>query len=76
MTTSEQRKPVNTAAAAAHLNVSPRTMERWRIEGNGPPYRKLGPQIVRYDIADLDQWYAGSRRVSTSDPGPEQQQTA
>ncbi len=67
---------VTTAAAAARLNISPRTLERWRIVGGGPPYRKLGPQIVRYDVAELDEWYAGSRRVSTSDPGPEHQQSA
>ena len=71
MTNPEQQKLVTTAAAADRLNISPRTLERWRIVGGGPPFRKLGPQIVRYDVADLDAWYAGSLRKSTSDPGPE-----
>ena len=71
----DSQKSVDTAAAAERLNISPRTLERWRIVGGGPPYRKLGPQIVRYSVEDLDAWFAGSRRVSTSDPGPEHQQS-
>ncbi len=76
MTNPEQQKLVTTAAAADRLSISPRTLERWRIVGGGPPYRKLGPQIVRYDVAELDEWYAGSRRTSTSDAGPEAHPTA
>ena len=72
----DSQKLVTTAAAADRLNISPRTLERWRIVGGGPPFRKLGPQIVRYDVAELDEWYAGSRRVSTSDPGPGHQPAA
>ena len=60
---------LSTRAAAEHCGLSPRTFEKWRLEGSGPPYRKLG-RIVRYDRDDLAAWLETRRRVSTSDPGP------
>ncbi len=35
-------------AAAALLKVSPRTLERWRLEGRGPSYVKVGPKLRCY----------------------------
>ncbi|SNC71564.1 DNA binding domain-containing protein, excisionase family [Kytococcus aerolatus] len=40
-------------AAAEHLNVSPRTLRRMVSEGRIPAYR-LGPRLIRFDVADLD----------------------
>jgi len=54
---------------AARLGVTARTIERWRTEGAGPPFLKVG-RGVRYDEADLSAWLAAQRRLSTSDPGP------
>lgn len=34
---------------------SPRTLERWRMNGAGPPYIKLGAQ-VRYRESDAELW--------------------
>lgn len=36
----------------ANSPVSPRTLQRWRLEGVGPTYVKLG-RLVRYREADL-----------------------
>jgi hypothetical protein len=33
-------------------NLSPRTLERWRWKGEGPPYLKLGGRIV-YRLDDV-----------------------
>ena len=54
--------------AAAFLRLSPRTLEKYRVIGGGPRFRKLGRRVF-YMLADLDEWSA--RRVcdSTSDPG-------
>lgn len=61
---------LTTAEAAAHLRLSPRTLQAWRLRGGGPRYRKLGDRVL-YTAHDLDVWVEAQGRVSTSDPGPE-----
>jgi hypothetical protein len=41
--------------AAAFLRLSPRTLEKQRVTGGGPIYRKLGRRVV-YALADLEAW--------------------
>jgi len=53
--------------AAERLNVSPRTLEKWRITGQGPAYHKIGSRVY-YRICDLDAWLNAQRRTSTSQP--------
>ena len=55
-----------TEAAAAYLGLSCRTLEKWRLTGDGPPFSQLG-KAVRYDVVELDRWMAVRRRTSTSD---------
>jgi predicted DNA-binding transcriptional regulator AlpA len=43
--------------AAAFYGVSVGTVRRWRGLGTGPRYRKIG-NLVRYSIADLEDWLA------------------
>jgi Helix-turn-helix domain len=59
---------LSTVAAAEYLQLSARTLEKFRVTGGGPPYHKLG-RLVRYLVRDLDEWIANGRRMSTSDPG-------
>lgn len=54
-------KPTETASA---LNVSERTLEKWRYEGGGPPYVRLSRRCVRYRLADLKSYI--ENRVATS----------
>ncbi|MEQ8824254.1 MAG: helix-turn-helix domain-containing protein [Filomicrobium sp.] len=45
--------------AAARLRISPKTLDRMRVEGTGPRFRKAGPGLrarVIYDVRDLDDW--------------------
>jgi hypothetical protein len=60
---------LNTRQAAAHCNLSPRTLEKLRVKGGGPHFLRLGG-AVRYQLEDLDLWIASSRRRTTSDQPP------
>ena len=59
---------LTTREAAHYLGLSFRTLEKMRLTGNGPRFRKHG-RYVRYHIADLDAWSEGRRKNSTSDAG-------
>ena len=60
---------LTTTQAAAYVNMSPRTLERYRVTGEGPKYLKLG-RLVFYRQSHLDEWLNARVRRSTSDPGP------
>ena len=57
---------LTTKEAAAWLGLTPNTLEKWRVHGGGPPYRKHG-RYVRYHLDDLIAWSEASKRSSTSD---------
>jgi predicted DNA-binding transcriptional regulator AlpA len=60
---------LRTPQAAEYVGLSPSTLEKFRLTGNGPPYQKAGPKIVVYRPEDLDAWLSANRRRSTSDTG-------
>ncbi len=60
---------LNTRQAAERCNLSPRTLEKYRVTGGGPLFIRLG-SAVRYRFEDLDSWIAAGRRTSTSDDLP------
>jgi hypothetical protein len=55
---------LNNTQAAAYLNLSPRTLEKQRVIGGGPWFRKFGRRVVSA-LADLDDW-ADERRCSST----------
>lgn len=55
---------LRTPEAANYLGIGRSTLERKRIDGTGPTYRRLGAKIVAYAVADLDAW--ASRQVLNS----------
>lgn len=57
---------LSTVEAAAWLGLSPRTLDAYRVRGGGPAFHRFG-RIVRYRLADLDDWAAERRMDSTSD---------
>ena len=59
---------LSTRQAAALLGLSPRTLERYRVTGGGPPYLTYCNR-VHYLRSDLDVWALEGRRRSTSDDG-------
>jgi predicted DNA-binding transcriptional regulator AlpA len=44
---------------AALLGVTTRTLQRWRVTGNGPAWIRVGPRIVRYSEAVMAEWAGG-----------------
>ena len=42
------------------------TLQRWRTEGVGPPYSKLGPRRVAYDLGLVNAWLADRTVNSTA----------
>ena len=52
---------LSTPKAAAFLGLSPRTMDRYRMAGEGPSYYCFGHRVL-YRRADLEDW-AEARRV-------------
>jgi hypothetical protein len=47
--------------AASVLNVSKRTLQKWRLIGHGPVYAKYG-SCVRYPIRELRAYLEASKR--------------
>ncbi len=57
---------LDTIGAAKFVGVSKRTLEKWRYEGGGPPYLKLGRRVL-YCLGDLEEWISRQGRSSTSE---------
>lgn len=60
--------------AAVFLRLSPRTLEKQRVLGGGPRYRKFGARVL-YAVGDLRTWADGRAYGMTSDPGSPQRAT-
>ena len=52
--------------SAEFVTLSPRTMEKKRFDGDGPPYIKIGSRVL-YEKSDLIAWVRSHRRHSTSE---------
>jgi hypothetical protein len=68
---------LSTTEAAHLLRLSPRTLEKHRLYGTGPLFRKIGGRVI-YSAADLIAWAETGAKASTSDlrtgPGPAKRQ--
>ncbi|MBH9683559.1 helix-turn-helix domain-containing protein [Burkholderia cepacia] len=53
--------------AAEYLRLSPRTLEKQRVIGGGPKFRKFGRRVM-YAVADLNTWADERSFEATSDP--------
>ena len=56
---------LSTRQAAEFLGLEEATLRGWRCEDIGPPYHRLSPRSVRYDLSDLQQ-YKSERRCIPS----------
>jgi hypothetical protein len=61
------KRYVRTPGAAKRLDAAPQTLERWRCEGSGPPFIRLTPKLIVYDLDDLDAWCLSRKVSSTSE---------
>jgi excisionase family DNA binding protein len=48
---------------AQRLRVSVRTLQHWRLRGEGPPHFHAG-RLVRYSLADINAWIAAHRHAN------------
>jgi predicted DNA-binding transcriptional regulator AlpA len=55
---------LNTEEAAHMLKLSPRTLEKQRVTGEGPRFRKFGSRVL-YAAADIQSW-ADARTFSNT----------
>ncbi len=61
---------LTTSEAAKFVRLSPRTLERLRVQGTGPRYIKAGPgkrAKVLYRPADLQEWLETTTFQSTAE---------
>ena len=47
------------------IDVSERTLERWRVEGTGPAFVKAGRKVL-YRTVDVDDWLLANQRSGFS----------
>ncbi|TIL80645.1 MAG: helix-turn-helix domain-containing protein [Mesorhizobium sp.] len=59
---------LNTAQAAFYVGLSQRTLEKMRLNGGGPKFRKHG-RYVRYHIDELDDWSKGHPHYGAPEAG-------
>ncbi len=52
--------------AAELLRISPRTLERMRLDGSGPQFRKFGRRVA-YSTEDIRNWANARTFTSTSE---------
>ena len=57
---------LNQQEASAVLKLSERTLERFRLTGDGPKFAKLGRRVL-YSQADLEKWVSSRLRSNTSE---------
>ncbi|MDP9017799.1 MAG: helix-turn-helix domain-containing protein [Candidatus Eremiobacteraeota bacterium] len=51
-------KYLDNQQAADYLRLSPRTLDRQRVTGQGPRFRKFGRRVI-YALEDLEAWANG-----------------
>jgi hypothetical protein len=57
---------LRTTEAGLFLGLSGRTLEKHRLYGSGPVYRKIGGRVV-YAVEDLQAWADRARQTSTAE---------
>lgn len=59
-----QPRYFNTKHAADYLTISPSTLNRMRVSGEGPRYAKAGRRVI-YAPTDLDAWVEARKQTFT-----------
>ena len=58
---------LNQVELARRWSLSHRTLERWRWEGRGPRYLKIGGRVV-YRLSDIEAYEADQQRNAIASP--------
>ena len=65
----KQLRLLSEGEVANVIGVKPKTLQKWRADGQGPPHVKVGKKLIRYDPADLILWVRAHRQPDS--PGLE-----
>lgn len=57
---------LDTDAMASYIGLSPVTLRKWRMTGDGPRFLRLG-RAVRYRKKELDAFLAGREYATTTE---------
>ena len=60
---------INQVELSRRWRLSPRTLERWRYQGTGPQFLKVGGRVV-YRLADIEAFEAEQLRATGATTGP------
>ena len=52
-----------TKDAATYLGLAPRTLQKYRVDGSGPKFRKVRGHSF-YDVADLAAWVESAEKTA------------
>ena len=52
-----------TKDAATYLGLAQRTLQKYRVDGSGPKFRKVRSHSF-YDVADLDAWVESAEKTA------------
>lgn len=59
-----QKRILRTAEAAEYVGLSSSTLEKQRLNGEGPQFIRLGGRAIGYDLKDLDDWLERQRETA------------
>lgn len=47
---------VNEKELSKYASIPLSTLRNWRFKGQGPPYKKISPRMVRYSLKEFQEW--------------------
>src|SRR5215470_15125033 len=59
---------LSTKKCADHLGCSKSWLDKKRVDGDGPPFIRVGSRMIRYDQRVVDKWVGAQTYRSTSEP--------
>lgn len=62
MATAIERKAMTEKDTAAYMCVSEKTLQKWRWQGCGPAFLKVG-RLIRYRLEDVDAYLDSCKRT-------------
>jgi predicted DNA-binding transcriptional regulator AlpA len=62
----KQRQYLTSDEAADYFGISSATLRNWRARGDGPPYIKVNPRVIRYQLLELEAWMDTKPRLLAS----------
>ena len=63
----QQNEYLDEGGLQERYQIPPRTAQRWRTEGTGPAFVRLGKRRIVYRVADVEQWLAQRTFASRAD---------